>query len=97
MSVSRENFPKKLDDVDQVFCYVFGATIEQHPPRLFRLRSDMRTPAGYLFWGLAVKYTKPPLTFDADICVLRSLPAAKTVLIAISNYGRDLSRLESAA
>jgi abortive infection bacteriophage resistance protein len=32
----------------------------------------MRTPAGYSFWGLAVKYTKPPLTIDAQLDLLQS-------------------------
>jgi abortive infection bacteriophage resistance protein len=46
--------------------------LEQHPPRLCRLRSEKRTPAGYLFGGLAVKYTKPPLSIQDQIELLRS-------------------------
>lgn len=32
----------------------------------------MRTPAGYLFLGEGVKYTKPPLTIDDQINLLTS-------------------------
>lgn len=32
----------------------------------------MRTPAGYFLWGLVVKYTKPPLSFENQIALLES-------------------------
>lgn len=46
--------------------------MEQYLPRLYGLRSGMRTMAGYLYGGLAMKFTKPPLSIQDQIHLLQS-------------------------
>lgn len=64
--------------------------LQQHPPRL----SKKRTPAGYFFLRLVVKFSKPVLSFDEQIDLLEQrgmhIPDRDEALSALSrlNYYR---------
>lgn len=53
-------------------------TSEQHLPRLYGPRSDMRTTAGYFCGGFVMHVTKPPFTVQRKIQVLEVCDLIKT-------------------